>query len=57
MNIGTYRQSNFTMVSIRHNQKLQKEFYDFDQNATVIRLNSIWSFHNNSTLVGTVKKT
>lgn len=52
INIGFVRELNASTVSIRHNQKVGDNFTDFDQTAQVKSLNSVWSFKNNSSLIG-----
>lgn len=52
VNIGLLKESNSTILTLRHNQKIGENFTDFDQNATVRRINSVWSFKYNSSLIG-----
>lgn len=52
VNIGLLKELNSTILSLRHNQKIGGNFTDFDQNATVRRINSVWSFKYNSSLMG-----
>lgn len=54
INIGFVRELNASTVSIRHNQKVGDNFTDFDQTAQVKSLNSVWSFKNNSSLIGDI---
>lgn len=52
VNIGLLNLLNSTILTLRHNQKIGDNFTDFDQNATVRWINSVWSFKYNSSLMG-----